>query len=168
MKAPLIITLLLDEQSFAFFDALRKQHFPPERNFLAAHLTLFHQLPGAEPRIKKDIDLLIKHQEQIALNVTGVTFLGGGVAYKIESTELQQLHKDLQKNWAMWLFPQDNQKLWPHITVQNKVPAPIAKELYNKLVENFSPFKAWGKGLCLWEYCGGPWKHIETLYFSEL
>ena len=28
------------------FDRLRELHFPPERNYLSAHLTLFHKLPG--------------------------------------------------------------------------------------------------------------------------
>ena len=44
--APLILTLALDADSQAHFDALRKQHFPPAINYLAAHLTLFHHLPG--------------------------------------------------------------------------------------------------------------------------
>jgi len=44
-KQPLILTLKLDEESQAFFDKQRALYFPPERNFLKAHLTLFHQLP---------------------------------------------------------------------------------------------------------------------------
>ena len=44
---PLVLTLVLDAQSFAFFDGLRRRHFPPERNVIAAHLTLFHALPGS-------------------------------------------------------------------------------------------------------------------------
>ena len=44
--APLILTLELDERSFAFFGAQRRRYFPPERNFIPAHLTLFHALPG--------------------------------------------------------------------------------------------------------------------------
>ncbi|WP_208644854.1 2'-5' RNA ligase family protein [Mucilaginibacter kameinonensis] len=45
-KKTLILTLRLDEESQAFFDEMRKRHFPQERNFLKAHLTLFHQLPS--------------------------------------------------------------------------------------------------------------------------
>ena len=44
--APLILTLKLDQASFTRLDALRQAHFPPERNWLSAHLTLFHHLPG--------------------------------------------------------------------------------------------------------------------------
>ena len=44
---PLIVTALLDEAAQQRFDRLRRSHFPPERNHLDAHLTLFHRLPDA-------------------------------------------------------------------------------------------------------------------------
>ena len=47
-QPPLILTLALDGATFAPLDALRRPHFPPERNLVPAHLTLFHALPGAE------------------------------------------------------------------------------------------------------------------------
>jgi hypothetical protein len=43
---PLIVTLLLDDAAQARFDRLRAAHFPSARNHLAAHVTLFHALPG--------------------------------------------------------------------------------------------------------------------------
>ena len=46
--APLIVTLKLDDAAQTYFNALRRQHFPPAINYLGAHLTLFHHLPGAE------------------------------------------------------------------------------------------------------------------------
>ncbi|GAA1871360.1 2'-5' RNA ligase family protein [Pseudonocardia ailaonensis] len=42
---PLIVTATLDAPTQERFDALRRRHFPSDRNFLAAHLTLFHALP---------------------------------------------------------------------------------------------------------------------------
>lgn len=36
----------MDEDSFEFFNALRRAHFPPERNPLSVHITLFYHLPG--------------------------------------------------------------------------------------------------------------------------
>jgi len=30
---PLILTLKLDQKTFSYFDQLRQQHFPPEKNF---------------------------------------------------------------------------------------------------------------------------------------
>src|SRR5919112_1744177 len=46
--APLILSAVLDAPVQQRLDALRRAHFPPERNHLAAHVTLFHHLPGAE------------------------------------------------------------------------------------------------------------------------
>jgi hypothetical protein len=46
---PLILTLKMDRESFSRFEGLRQAHFPPHRNFIPAHLTLFHHLPGDDP-----------------------------------------------------------------------------------------------------------------------
>ena len=57
--APLILSLRLDAASFARLDALRRAHFPAERNHLAAHLTLFHALPGgAEAEVAANLSAL--------------------------------------------------------------------------------------------------------------
>ena len=51
--APIIVSALFGGADHAWLDGLRRAHFPPERNRLAAHLTLFHHLPpscGAELR----------------------------------------------------------------------------------------------------------------------
>src|ERR1700712_5017184 len=44
--APLILTLALHGEDQARFDRLRIAHFPPERNLIPAHITMFHHLPG--------------------------------------------------------------------------------------------------------------------------
>jgi hypothetical protein len=58
---PLILTLALDGEAFAFFDGLRRAHFPPERNVVPAHVTLFHALPGEQrPAIGSLLDLVCR------------------------------------------------------------------------------------------------------------
>jgi hypothetical protein len=47
MDRSFILTAELDPASFAWLDWLRREHFPPERNLLPAHLTLFHRLSSA-------------------------------------------------------------------------------------------------------------------------
>jgi len=44
METTYILTAEMDDDSFAWLAGLRRRHFPPERNFLPAHLTLFHRL----------------------------------------------------------------------------------------------------------------------------
>jgi len=165
--APLIITLALDEGAFSFFNNLRKKYFPAERNHLEAHLTLFHALPAGEPSLLPTIAQTAAHQSRISLSVTGPAFLGNGVAYKLESQALMQLHHSLQSAWKQWLTPQDQQRLWPHVTVQNKVPAVQARVLLEELTQAFSPFTAYGTGLQVWVYRGGPWEALTTYPFTK-
>ena len=45
VPAPIIVTALFGRADQGWFDAQRAAYFPPERNVLAAHCTLFHHLP---------------------------------------------------------------------------------------------------------------------------
>lgn len=164
--SPLILTLHLDKASFHFFDHLRQRYFPPERNFLKAHLTLFHHLPHTAEIIAQLAACAKETTGPLQLHVTGLMKLGGGVAYRIESTELTQLHRKLQQLWQPLLTAQDRQPLRPHVTVQNKVPPAEALKLYDELVADFKPFAVFGQGLCLWEYQNGPWQWLATYDFE--
>src|SRR4051812_15442868 len=116
--APLILTLRIDERSFAFFDAQRRRHFPPERNFIPAHLTLFHHLPGEHlDSIRRDIEACASGQQPFPLDVTGLRSLGRGVAYVLASPELAGMRGHFALEWNDWLKPQDRQKHQPHVTV---------------------------------------------------
>lgn len=42
---PLVLTLILDSQTQHKLNALRTKWFPPSRNHLGAHVTLFHAIP---------------------------------------------------------------------------------------------------------------------------
>ncbi|KAA5547473.1 2'-5' RNA ligase family protein [Adhaeribacter rhizoryzae] len=161
---PLILTLQLDEPAFAFFNALRKKHFPANINYLDAHLTLFHHLPN-NSAIPELLEKVAREQNIMPLEITAVIKLGRGVAYKIESEVLKQLQEYLKKQWQPWLTPQDQQGFRPHITVQNKVAVETARTLYEQLSANFQPFTAAGTGLSLWEYHGGPWQKVRDYDF---
>ncbi len=164
---PLILTLTLDHVSQHFFDEKRRSHFPPERNYLDAHLTLFHHLPPGQPQVINDIQMAADTYRQMKLNITGLKMTGSGVAYVIECPLLLQLHAYLQKLWWDKLIPQDKHKLWPHITVQNKVPSETATLLKADLEQRFEPFTGTGVGLSLFEYLGGPWKPVQQWQFNE-
>ena len=43
--APIVVTALMGAEDFAWADSLRRAHFPPERNKVPAHISLFHHLP---------------------------------------------------------------------------------------------------------------------------
>lgn len=167
-SAPLIITLALDTVSTAFFDALRKLYFPATINYIHAHLTLFHHLPANEPVILDDLQNWSITNIPFTLQITEVKSIGKGVAYKIDSPVLLQLHQTMQAKWQEWLTPQDKQKLWPHITVQNKVSPEKAKETLQILQASFQPFPATAVGFQLWAYQGGPWQFLKNYPFQQL
>lgn len=167
-SAPLILTLALDAESQQHFNDLRQQYFPPERNYLQAHVTLFHHLPGAEaPALSAHLARVAAATSALPLRVAGLRFLGRGVAYELHNPALLQLHRALQQEWAAWLTPQDQQRLKPHVTVQNKVDPAVARTLHQELTEQFAPFNAMGTGLTLWAYRGGPWEELQQFAFRR-
>ena len=167
LAAPLILTLALDAASQTYFDALRRQHFPPAINYLAAHLTLFHHLPGAElAAVRTQLQALAQAQPPLDLRITGLRSLGRGVAFTLENAALRALHHQLQADFAAHLIPQDLQKLQPHITIQNKVDPAAARQLLASMQNGFEPFDAVGTGLHLWAYRGGPWESLAELPFG--
>ena len=82
--APIIATATMGAADQRFFDALRAAHFPPERNYLAAHITLFHQLP---PSCLDELDRLFRRiaadTPPPAAMLREVYSLGQGVAFRI-------------------------------------------------------------------------------------
>ncbi len=165
--APFILTLSLDERSFRFFDEQRRRHFPPERNFIPAHLTLFHKLPAEhEPSLVTNLRDAADRPAPIELDVTGLRSLGRGVAYTLASPALTELRFSLAKRWALWLTLQDRQKHQPHVTVQNKVEPEEARRLLADLSASFVPFTITGTGLDLWRYRGGPWEKAASFPFG--
>ena len=167
VAAPLIVTLALDAAAQTYFGALRREHFPAKINYLDAHLTLFHHLPGQDrAAVREVLDACCRAQEPLLLQVTGLRSLGWGVAFTLESEPLRALHRTLQTSFAASLTAQDQQKLQPHITVQNKVEPAVARQLLTRLQADFAPFGAVGTGLQVWAYLGGPWELLEWLPFA--
>jgi hypothetical protein len=163
---PLIVTIEIDEPSFEFFDAQRRAHFPPERNFIPAHITLFHHLPGDHaPAIRAEL-ARVSRREAFRMDVTGLRSLGRGVAYTVESPTADELRAGLAETWAGWLTPQDRQKPRLHVTVQNKVAPETARRLIERLAAGFTPFRVTAQGLRLWSYDGGPWTLLERFPFE--
>ncbi|MDB5370881.1 MAG: hypothetical protein JWP20_2439 [Roseomonas sp.] len=165
--APLILTLRLDPGAFTRLDRLRRVHFPAERNFLGAHLTLFHALPGAmEEEIVANLTTLAAGTPPLPLTFDGLRGLGRGVAFTVDSPPLVRLRGLLASAWHRVLDAQDRQGYRPHVTVQNKVEPAIARALQAELQEDFTPWQGTGEGLLLWRYAGGPWKPIGEFTFT--
>jgi 2'-5' RNA ligase len=163
---PLIVTAALPPQLQERFDRLRREHFPAERNHLAAHVTLFHQLPGEEvDAVAADLAAAVDRPEPV-VEVAGVRFLGRGVAYELRSPELDAVRAGLARRWGPWLGPQDRARHRPHVTVQNKVDPGTARRVHTALAAGFAPETAVVPALRLWRYLGGPWEPISRHPFG--
>ena len=164
---PLILTLGMDDLSQQGFDRRREEHFPKGRNFIPAHLTLFHKLPGdREAEISQTLNDLCRQQAPFSLTAAGLIFMGRGVGYRLESPTLQDVRERLADEWWPWLGAQDRQGFRPHVTVQNKVPPDEARSLHRSLEATFAPFEVGAEGLRLWRYLGGPWERVRSHGFG--
>ncbi|MCF2489250.1 2'-5' RNA ligase family protein [Dyadobacter sp. CY347] len=165
-ERPLVATLLISSSAQDYFNQLRQQHFPADRNYLDAHLTLFHALPD-QPWVIEDLSGLAKEHTPFNVKAEAVVSLGRGTAFKIVSPELSAIHQTLRKRWHDRLTAQDQQKRNFHITIQNKVEPHIAKKLQSELTPSFEPFEFAVSGIHLWRYLGGPWEYVTTIYFDH-
>jgi 2'-5' RNA ligase len=163
---PLVVTLRLDDAAQERFDALRRAHFPPERNHLQAHVTLFHALPAArEDEVRADLERSAQ-RPAYDVDVVRVRSLGRGVAFDLRSTDLSDQRGALARRWQPWLTPQDARPHAAHVTVQNKVTPERARALLQELSAGFAPYAVRATGLALWRYLGGPWEPLADYRFS--
>jgi len=165
--APIIVTAVFGRQDQGWFDAQRAAHFPPERNQLSAHLTMFHHLPpSAEAELKHRLNAQCRGVRAPIARVGGLMSLGRGVAYRIESPDLVAIRRDLAEAFAGMLTPQDAGGWRPHVTIQNKVQPNIAKLLLTALSRDFHPRDVEIAGLATWWYRGGPWEPLSRHMFA--
>jgi hypothetical protein len=161
----LIVTTELGAEDFAWLDGQRRAYFPPERNQLSAHLTMFHALPpSAEAEVRRELARQTGQPPPRA-EVAGLMNLGRGVAYRIVSDELEAIRRLLADCFRGLLTAQDSQGWRPHVTVQNKVEPKEAKALLAELQARFVPRPLAVSGLALHRYLGGPWERLGRWSF---
>lgn len=165
MAGALIVTAELGAEDRAWLDRLRRAHFPPERNHLAAHLTMFHALPpSSEGEVRSRLAQLASMAPPSAF-IEGLMNLGGGVAYRVVSPELDRVREELARNFQGLLSAQDAGGWRPHVTVQNKVAPKAARALLEGLERGFKPRPLTIHGLGLHRYLGGPWERLGIFAF---
>lgn len=164
--APIILTGTMGAADQRFFDALRAAHFPPDRNHLAAHITLFHQLP---PSCLDELDRLVRaisaDTPAPAARVSEVYSLGGGTAFRVDSPALLGVRARIAGHFHGMLTAQDRGTPRLHITVQNKVTAAEAKALMAELSAGFRSHTLAIVGLAAYHYRGGPWEQAFARKF---
>ena len=165
MAGALILTAELAPADFAWLDGLRRADYPPHRNQVPAHLTLFHALPpSAEAELRGRLARMAQRPAPKA-EIAGLMDLGGGVAFRIVSTDLDLIREELAADLEGLLGPQDRGGWRPHVTIQNKVAPKVARVLKDSLERTFMPRPLAIGGLGLFRYLGGPWERIAVYPF---
>ncbi|GBQ92710.1 hypothetical protein AA0535_2631 [Asaia krungthepensis NRIC 0535] len=163
--APLILTLEFEAPYQDWAQALRTQYFPPERNIVPAHVTLFHALP---PDVSQAIQLRLRQRmDAPGVRIDAPYSLGRGVAFRIHSAGLSTLRASIVSLVGRDVLTRQDAAAWrPHLTVQNKVEPDRARRLLRDLTEGFEPIVTNAAALNLWRYEGGPWTLIERFPFG--
>ena len=162
----LIVTAELGPADLAWLDGLRRAHYPPERNRLPAHLTMFHALPpSAESDARVRLAAAAREYSPPRAMIAGLMDLGGGVALRVVSDDLDAIRADLADGFHGLLGAQDSGGWRPHVTIQNKVAPKVSRALIAELAAEFTPRSLAIAGLGLHRYLGGPWQPLARYPF---
>lgn len=165
MAGALIITAEIAPRDLAWLDYLRRAYYPADRNHLPAHLTMFHALPpSVEAEVRSTVARNVTGRPPRA-SIEGLMDLGGGVAFRVVSADLDRLRRELADHFRGLLSAQDSGGWRPHVTIQNKVPPKEARALKAKLARDFRPQPLAIGGLGLHRYLGGPWEKLAIYAF---
>jgi hypothetical protein len=165
MAGALIVTAEMGAEEFAWLDSLRRRHYPAERNQLPAHLTIFHALPpSAEAEVRSRLAALASERPPQAM-IASLMDLGGGVAFRIVSEELDRIRERIADELHGLLGAQDKGGWRPHVTIQNKVAPKAARALLGAMEPAFRPRPLPIAGLGLHRYRGGPWDRLAIYAF---
>ena len=163
----LIVTAAIGPADLAWLDGLRRRHFPVDRNQLTAHLTLFHALPPSHETEAREMLRRAVVGRRPGAVLSGLMFLGRGVAFAVRSAELSAIRDDIADHFHGSLTAQDQQGWRAHVTIQNKVMPTVAKTLYEQLNAEFRPRPLVIDGLALHRYLGGPWQTLGEWRFRD-
>jgi hypothetical protein len=100
-----------------------------------------------------------------AASLREIYSLGGGVAYRIDSSDLREIRDRIADHFTGMLTMQDQGTPRLHITVQNKVAPAEARALLAELAADFRPRPLTIVGLAAHHYLGGPWEQAFARNF---
>ena len=167
-SAPLLVTADLPRDVFAWADGLRRAHFPPERNKVRAHVTLFHALP---PSCEGETAPADREHRRRGSRPPGADQRADAARQRHGFRDPQpRAERDPRRRCASACTAcspaQDQAKRKLHVTVQNKVTAAEAKALQAELAATFAPRDFAFAGLALHRYLGGVWADAGIWRFA--
>ena len=164
-RGPLIVTAELASVDLAWLEALRRHHYPAARNQVPAHLTIFHALPPSLEGEARHRLAQATAREAPRATIAGLMDLGGGVAFRVVSEDLDRIREELSDAFHGMLGAQDSAGWRPHVTIQNKVSVGEARQVLTALQRAFEPRPLAVRGIGLHRYLGGPWETLRVWSF---
>lgn len=163
---PFIVTAELPPEIFRWADGLRRAHFPPERNWLQAHVTLFHAFaPSLRQEVLGLLGRIAAGHAALPARIDGLMNLGGGTAVAITSPGLLAIRETIADHFHGALTAQDQHPPRLHITIQNKVTPAAARALQAELGPALEQRRFKFTGLGLHRYCNPHWEAQGTWRF---
>lgn len=164
-RGPFIVIAELGKADFAWLDGLRRLHYPPDRNRVPAHLTLFRSLPpSAEPEARRSLSRAAASPAPRA-EISAAMDLDSGVALRVSSSELETIRDQLADEFRGLLTSQDIGRWTAHVTIQNKVEPRVARALLRQVRAQFEPRPLKIAGLGLVRYVEGVWQPLASYRF---
>lgn len=165
---PLILTFKLDAASQECLDGWRLRYFPSARNYLKAHLTIYHQLPGQNLKeIAEALQTFVSTQEAVNLRFNGLITRAGFVGIAIASPALIETRAKLSQMFGSTLRAQDKQLYRPHVTITNLGSPKEAEKCFAELGREFRTWEGQAQGLELFHYRNGPWEIAQSFPFAN-
>ena len=166
MASPFIVTAALPSDIQSWAEALRREHYPPERNHLHAHVTMFHSFaPSLFGELRDFLPQIAREFAPPEAYVTGVMDLGKGTAIALQSEPYLALRSLIAEHFHGSLTAQDLYEPRPHITIQNKVTKAEARALQASLAATIEPRRFVFPAIELHLYQNGPWERIKSCAF---
>ncbi|KAF7189542.1 hypothetical protein HII31_09182 [Pseudocercospora fuligena] len=171
-----VLTILTDKPLHERMTDLRKKYFPKKINKVAAHLTLFHALPGSrlESHIIPTIQDVTRKTSAFRVEATELFRLKKGFAISVSEQnggrQSKQVHRALQAPWKQegFLSQQDAGGCRVHYTLMNKVDDELEiQNAYDEAAGAWKGDSGMAEGLALWKYDRGFWRWYRAFNFRK-
>ena len=147
-RTPHIVLAVMPDAVQARLEALRRAHYPPDRNHSPAHCTLFHAVPGmVAAELTGLLATLTAQTPPPRAQIDRVLDLDSGTALGVFSPDLVALREMVADHFHGLLTGGDAVAARLHVTIQNKVDRPAARALQRTSTPPFRRwrFTAWSK-----------------------
>jgi hypothetical protein len=153
-RHPLILTLKLDKASQSLLTDLRTKYFPKNRNYLAAHVTLFHAIPSHHyPELDAHLQSRADQTGEFEVFIGEPKKMSNkGVMVTVRDRphgKIEKIHDDIQqflqsrvKEEKDKLTDQDSRRMGKaHVTVMNKAEEDEVDECFKQVEKKFEGMK---------------------------